>query len=123
MLNVSESLLRLWEQRFQVVRPMRNNAGRRRYSAKDISLLKHIHELLNVKGYSYTYAAELLANTHHLGAHKRTMRCEDANEALHLLTSAKLHTNNPTAVAKIEAVEQFLRENSPISPQKQENNI
>ncbi len=46
-LGISQHVLRYWEDKFSALRPRRVGGGRRRYSAKDVALLKGLKYLLH----------------------------------------------------------------------------
>jgi DNA-binding transcriptional MerR regulator len=52
MLDVNHSVLRFWEKEFEMLRPRKSKRGDRHYSKEDIELLKMIHHLTKVKGYT-----------------------------------------------------------------------
>lgn len=52
MLDVSVSLLRYWENEFEVLKPIRNKKGNRFFTKKDVDLLKKIHLLVKVQGHT-----------------------------------------------------------------------
>jgi len=47
--NVNSSLLRFWEKEFEELNPKKKTNGIRKYSQKDINLLKKIYHLLKVE--------------------------------------------------------------------------
>lgn len=51
-LDLSKNVIRFWEKQFSMIKPMRNNTGRRYYRAVDIELLKAIKYLVYEQGYS-----------------------------------------------------------------------
>ncbi len=51
-LDVPKHVLRFWEARFPQLRPMKRGGGRRFYRPEDVDLLKGIHHLLHVAGYT-----------------------------------------------------------------------
>ena len=63
ILQVNTSLLRYWEQEFNEIKPMKNSKGDRRYVVKDIEILKKIHHLLKVKGFTIDGAKKKLKTT------------------------------------------------------------
>jgi DNA-binding transcriptional MerR regulator len=63
-LGVPVYVLRQWEAKFPPLRPRRDPAGRRRYSAKDMSILRRIkqlvrHERMTLEGARVRLAQEL----------------------------------------------------------------
>lgn len=61
MLNVSLSLLRFWENEFDIIQPRKNRKGDRYYSKKDIQNLKMIYHLVKEKGYTLKGAKQRLS--------------------------------------------------------------
>lgn len=60
MLNEATSLVRFWEKEFPQLKPAKTEKGTRKYSKKDIELLKLIHHLVKEKGYTLEGAKEAL---------------------------------------------------------------
>jgi DNA-binding transcriptional MerR regulator len=58
MLNEAPSLIRFWEKEFDVLKPSKTEKGTRKYSQKDIQLLRLIHHLVKEKGYTLQGAAD-----------------------------------------------------------------
>lgn len=50
MLDISQSNIRHWEKEITVLKPHRNEKGSRRYTPKDVELLKTVYYLVKVKG-------------------------------------------------------------------------
>ena len=59
-LNVQQHVLRFWETKFTQVKPLKRGGGRRYYRPEDITLLKHIHDLLYKEGYTIKGVQKLL---------------------------------------------------------------
>jgi DNA-binding transcriptional MerR regulator len=49
LLNISQSNLRFWEKEFKQLQPRRNKGGIRMYTTDDISLIKQIKYLVEVR--------------------------------------------------------------------------
>jgi DNA-binding transcriptional MerR regulator len=60
MLHEAPSLIRFWEKEFTVLKPEKSTKGTRKYTQKDIQLLKLIHYLVKQKGYTLQGAAEYI---------------------------------------------------------------
>ena len=60
MLNEAPSLIRFWEKEFTALKPDKTDKGTRKYTTKDIQLLKLIHYLVKQKGYTLQGAAEYI---------------------------------------------------------------
>jgi DNA-binding transcriptional MerR regulator len=52
MIGESASLLRFWEKEFRQLKPSSSSRGHRRYTLKDVELIKYIHVLTKEKGYT-----------------------------------------------------------------------
>ena len=59
-LNVPQHVLRFWETKFTQIKPMKRGGGRRYYRPEDVALLKKIHSLLYVEGYTIKGVQKLL---------------------------------------------------------------
>ncbi len=59
-LGVQQHVLRFWETKFSYVKPLKRGGGRRYYRPEDIDLLKSIHNLLYIEGYTIKGAQKLL---------------------------------------------------------------
>lgn len=62
MLKEAPSLIRFWEKEFPQLKPHKTDRGTRKYSLKDIELLRFIHHLVKEKGYTLDGAKEALRN-------------------------------------------------------------
>jgi DNA-binding transcriptional MerR regulator len=51
-IDVPQHVLRLWESRFQQIRPMKRGGGRRYYRPDDVDLLRGVRHLLYGQGYT-----------------------------------------------------------------------
>ena len=60
MLGVSPSLIRFWEQEFDILRPKKNRKGNRQFTEKDIENLKLIYHLVKERGYTLDGARKKL---------------------------------------------------------------
>ncbi len=60
MFDVNPSLLRYWEQEFELLRPRKTQGGTRRYSLKDLEVFKLIFHLVKERGYTLEGAREML---------------------------------------------------------------
>ncbi|PCJ99829.1 MAG: MerR family transcriptional regulator [Zetaproteobacteria bacterium] len=59
-LGVQQHVLRFWETKFSQVKPLKRGGGRRYYRPEDLSLLRAIHCLLYVEGYTIKGVQKLL---------------------------------------------------------------
>ncbi len=59
-LNVPQHVLRFWETKFPRIKPLKRGGGRRYYRPEDVSLLRHIANLLYIQGYTIKGVQRLL---------------------------------------------------------------
>lgn len=59
-LDVQQHVLRFWETKFSQVKPLKRGGGRRYYRPEDVALLRRIHTLLYVEGYTIKGVQKLL---------------------------------------------------------------
>lgn len=59
-LGVTASTLRFWEKEFDMIKPRKNKKGDRFFSKNDIALIRTIHYLTRVKGYTLQGAKDAL---------------------------------------------------------------
>jgi DNA-binding transcriptional MerR regulator len=58
--GVSKSLIRFWDQEFEMLRPHKNSKGERRFTPENIRLLKQIHGLVKERGFTLKGAQQEL---------------------------------------------------------------
>ena len=66
LLDVPAHVLRFWESKFSVLRPMKRSGGRRYYRTEDIQILQKIKSLLYDEGYTIKGAQNSLKKRSHL---------------------------------------------------------
>tara|TARA_B100001250_G_scaffold201564_1_gene172783 strand:- start:53 stop:385 length:333 start_codon:yes stop_codon:yes gene_type:complete len=59
-LNVNTSLIRFWEEKFDLLNPKKNNKGKRKYTKKDIKILNEIYNLVKEKGFTIKGANSIM---------------------------------------------------------------
>jgi len=59
-LGVKQHVLRFWETKFSQLKPLKRGGGRRYYRPEDIELLRAVHRLLYVEGYTIKGVQKLL---------------------------------------------------------------
>ena len=52
MFDVSKSLIRYWEQEFEVLKPSKTASGERKFTPSDIELFQKIYQLVKVRGFT-----------------------------------------------------------------------
>lgn len=60
--NIPISTIRYWENEFDVLKPRKNQKGDRFFSKNDIDIIRTIHYLTKVKGYTLQGAKDALKN-------------------------------------------------------------
>lgn len=109
MLNIPISTLRFWEDSFEQLDPLRTPGGTRKYRPEDVEMCKLIKHLLRDKGLSLEYAKKELADFRKYPPRK-PFSCKSMEDALRLLSEAKSRCEDAHAVARIEAVEGWIRQ-------------
>ncbi|WP_017732217.1 MerR family transcriptional regulator [Nafulsella turpanensis] len=61
-LNVATSLIRFWENEFDIIKPKKNRKGNRQFTREDIESVKLIYHLVKEKGFTLQGAKEMLKN-------------------------------------------------------------
>jgi DNA-binding transcriptional MerR regulator len=61
-LNVTTSLIRFWENEFDIIKPKKNRKGNRQFTREDIDNVKLIYHLVKEKGFTLQGAKEMLKN-------------------------------------------------------------
>lgn len=61
LFDVNQSLIRYWENEFEVLTPKKNKKGNRLFTPKDLDCLKLIYDLLKVQGYTMDGAKKYLS--------------------------------------------------------------
>lgn len=59
-LDLPQHVLRFWETKFNVIKPMKRGGGRRYYRPEDVALLRSIRDLLYTDGYTIKGVQKLL---------------------------------------------------------------
>ncbi|MBU6251636.1 MAG: MerR family transcriptional regulator [Alphaproteobacteria bacterium] len=60
-LGVPQHILRYWETRFPKLKPLTRAGNRRYYRPEDVALVRRIHQLLDVEGYTVKGVQKLLS--------------------------------------------------------------
>lgn len=61
--HVNTSLIRFWEREFDQLKPKKNGRGMRKFSRKDVELIRTIHHLVKGRGFTLEGAREYLRNS------------------------------------------------------------
>lgn len=109
MLDVPVPTLRYWESEFEQLDPFRTPGGMRKYRPEDVEVCKLIKHLLRDKGYSLEYAKKAMADYRKCPPRK-PFSCKSVEDALRLLSEAKSRCEDAHAVARIDAVEGWIKQ-------------
>ena len=60
LLDVPQHVLRFWESKFSILRPLKRSGGRRYYRPDDVAVLRRIRQLLYVDGFTIKGAQKLI---------------------------------------------------------------
>lgn len=71
MFDVSTSLIRFWENEFEVLKPHKNAKGDRRFTLDNIAQMRRIYHLVKERGFTLQGAKQELRNVHD-GSKKKT---------------------------------------------------
>jgi DNA-binding transcriptional MerR regulator len=63
--KVTTSLIRFWENEFELLAPKKNKKGNRQYTQEDIENFKLVYSLVKEKGYTLQGAKEILKSEKH----------------------------------------------------------
>jgi DNA-binding transcriptional MerR regulator len=96
MFNVNVSHIRFWTNEFSALKPTKNNKGNRLYTAEDIEVIRKIHELVKVQGFTLKGAQAKLKEEK-----KESKGKEPLVKSLQKIRKSLLEIQN-----KLEAVEQ-----------------
>ena len=89
-LDVPAHVLRFWESKFSVLKPLKRSGGRRYYRTEDIQLLKSIKSLLYDEGYTIKGAQNSLKKRNSASGSVQTNEAEQPSSAMRQ-SSAEVH--------------------------------
>ena len=81
-LDVPAHVLRFWESKFSVLKPLKRSGGRRYYRTEDIQLLKSIKSLLYDEGYTIKGAQNSLKKRNSASGSVQTNEVEQPSSAM-----------------------------------------
>ena len=91
-LDVPAHVLRFWESKFSVLKPLKRSGGRRYYRTEDIQLLKSIKSLLYDEGYTIKGAQNSLKKRNSATVSVQTNEAEQLSSAMRQsVAEAHLH--------------------------------
>ena len=117
MFDVRPSLIRFWEQKFDILKPDKNRKGNRLFTPKDVENLKLIYHLVKENGMTLAGAAKRLRENK-----KGEERDLEVIEKLQNIRSLLLEVREELKTKGEETVfieEPFLEEEESISPEKE----
>ncbi len=75
MFQVKQSLLRFWENEFDILKPKKNGKGDRLFRPEDVKNLKLIHHLLREKKYTIEGAKDFIKKSKRVDDHFMMIEC------------------------------------------------
>ena len=90
-LDVPAHVLRFWESKFSVLKPLKRSGGRRYYRTEDIQLLKSIKSLLYDEGYTIKGAQNSLKKRNSASGSVQTNEAEQPSSMRQSVAEAHLH--------------------------------
>ena len=97
--GIKPYILRYWEKEFPFLQPLKNKAGHRLYSPRDVFIIRNIKELLYNQGYSISGAKKVLLDVL-LGRRSSSLRQyldeirEDLHEILNVINNSLSEGSN-----------------------------
>ena len=79
--DVNPSLIRFWEQEFEILTPKKNTRGTRKFTAQDIDKIELIHFLVKERGFTLEGAKKEI-NSQNSGQHQIVRRLKSIREEL-----------------------------------------
>lgn len=107
-LGVAQHILRYWESRFPQLRPLQRAGNRRYYRATDVALVRRIHHLLTVDGYTIRGVQQLLSSP--AGVLERVQSTSPAGGAEIAERPADAATSAPLPLERLRALRDRLSE-------------
>lgn len=101
-LDVPQHVLRFWEEKFPVIRPVKRGGGRRYYRLQDVDAIKKIKYLLYDKGFTIKGAQQAFKETPSLD--------DDAQDFLPQVSAANLSSAKQSKLRDIISELQEIRE-------------
>lgn len=87
-LGVATSLIRFWENEFDIIKPKKNRKGNRQFTKEDIESVKLIYHLVKEKGFTLQGAKEMLKSNQN-GIQDKLKLIDDLKEIRSFLTEMK----------------------------------
>ena len=110
-LDVPAHVLRFWESKFSVLKPLKRSGGRRYYRTEDIQLLKSIKSLLYDEGYTIKGAQNSLKKRNSATGSVQTNEAEQLSSAMRQsVAEAHLHKAESLLEEANNIVKKLLRQ-------------
>ncbi len=110
LIEVPIYTLWFWEKQFPMFNPNRSPKGTRRFTQDDVRMAEYIKNLLYNKGLKIDAAVVVMNKNYRKRPPRRLRKCRTADDALTLLDEVKSTLEEAHAIAKIDAVVKFLRQ-------------
>ena len=98
-LDVPAHVLRFWESKFSVLKPLKRSGGRRYYRTEDIQLLKSIKSLLYDEGYTIKGAQNSLKKRNSASGSVQTNEAKQPSSAMRQ-SEAEAHLHKAESLLK-----------------------
>lgn len=112
ILEIPIYTLRFWEDQFPMFNPHRTPKGTRKFTPADIDMAKAIKAAVYDKGLKIDGAIEYLNKTYRKQPPRQLRKCKTADDAIILLDEVKYVLEDAHLIARIEAVENWVKTNS-----------
>jgi DNA-binding transcriptional MerR regulator len=89
IVGVKPYILRYWEKEFGLLRPMRRTSGHRKFTRKDLEMIRRIRELLYDRRFTVEGAKKHLRTEAKKGPAQATLEFEGASAAVQALREVK----------------------------------
>lgn len=108
MLDIPATTLRYWEKEFDGLSPARVG-NQRRYTGKDIDIIKRIRELLYDRRLTIEAAKTAMSGYRKCRPH-HVPKCRDAKTALALLDEIGNMTDNEHVLARVKSLQTWIKQ-------------
>lgn len=109
LLDIPDYTLRFWEREFPLLNSGRSEGGHRRFTPEQVEMARRIKELLYDKGLKIDAAKKMLNGTYRKHPPRHPFSCKSRTAALRLLGDVKHSLEDVRALAKIEAVTEWIK--------------
>jgi len=102
--GVKAYVIRYWESQFSILRPARRDSGQRKFTQKDIDVIRRIKDLLHAQGFTISGAKKLMKQEAKRGLAQLKLDLGDAlsdSRVLDALRSARRDLEEASRLLKI----------------------